>query len=372
MNILIFLLQKEFLQIFRNKAMLPIIFVVPIVQLILMPLAATYEIKDIKMIIVDKDQSPVSRQLVNSFEGSPYFIVTKVGADPAITEREMELNQADMVMEIPQNFSSELSRLGEKGLALRINAIDGSKAGIVASYAEGIIRNFNRLLTVKWSGLGKKQVLPAIDITFSNWYNPDLNYRPFMVSGILGILVTMSCAFLASMNIVKEKEIGTIEQINVTPIKKHHFLIGKLLPIWCIGMFQLSLGLVVSKIVYDIEFIGNVGLVFAFSGIYMFCILGIGLLISTFNDTQQQAMFIAWFFMVIFILMGGIFTSLEAMPKWASYIAWSNPITYLIHLNRMVLMKGSTFADVSWMFGVISCYAVVTNVAAVLKYRKTS
>ncbi|BDD02543.1 ABC transporter permease [Aureibacter tunicatorum] len=368
-----FLLQKEFLQIFRNKSMIPMIFIMPIVQILVLPLTATFEIKNGKIIIVDQDMSHTSRNLISNFEGSEYFEVLPSYFSQKEAEKEIINGKTDMIMIIPQNFSKDLSSKGNAKLMMRMNAIDGSKAGILSSYAQSIIQTYNQEIRMDWGGtLSGIWDVPVIRTTFSYWYNPELNYKPYMVSGILAVLVTMICVFQSSMNIVKEKEIGTIEQINVTPIQKHEFIIGKLLPFWIIGMFVLTLGLFASKIVYGIVFLGSLWIIFSFAAIYMICVLGIGLLISTFNDTQQQSMFIAWFFMMIFILLSGMFTSLDSMPQWAQYIAWCNPLTYLINVNRMVLMKGSGFEDVSWMFGVITIYAIVVNVAAVANYKKTS
>ena len=168
----------------------------------------------------------------------------------------------------------------------------------------------------------------------------------FMVPGILVLLVTMVTMFLGSMNVAREKEIGTIEQLNVTPIKKYQFIIGKLLPFWLIGLFELSFGLVIGKVLFNIPMVGSLGLVFLFAMVYMIVVLGMGLLISTAANTQQQAMFIAWFFLVIFILLSGLFTPIESMPKWAQTLTLVNPIRYFVEVMRGVLMKGAGFADI--------------------------
>ena len=193
-----------------------------------------------------------------------------------------------------------------------------------------------------------------------------------MVPGILVLLVTMLTLFLSSMNIVREKEIGTLEQINVTPIKKHQFIIGKLFPFWVLGLFILSIGLTIAKLIFNIPILGNIGLIYLFTSVYLFVILGIGLIISNFTETQQQAMFIAWFFTVIFILMSGLFTPIESMPQWAQNITLFNPIRYFVEIVRMVLLKGATFSDISFQFLVIASYAVILNGIAVWTYKKVS
>jgi ABC-2 type transport system permease protein len=193
-----------------------------------------------------------------------------------------------------------------------------------------------------------------------------------MVPGILVLLVTMITLFLSGMNIVREKEIGTLEQINVTPIKKHQFIIGKLFPFWVLGLVILTVGLLIAKIIFNVPMLGNIGLIYLFTSVYLLVILGMGLLISNFTNTQQQAMFIAWFFVVIFILMSGLFTPIESMPVWAQNITLFNPIRYFVEIIRMVMLKGSGLQDIFPKFAIITLYAIVMNGLAVWSYKKTN
>ena len=193
-----------------------------------------------------------------------------------------------------------------------------------------------------------------------------------MVPGILVLLVTMITLFLSGMNIVREKEIGTLEQINVTPIKKSQFIIGKLFPFWVIGMGLLTIGLILAKVIFNVPMIGSLLLMYLYTSIYIFVILGIGLFISNFTETQQQAMFIAWFFTVIFILMSGLFTPIESMPKWAQTITEFNPIKYFVEVMRMVMLKGSSFTDILPQFLKTLLYAFIMNGLAVWSYKKTN
>jgi ABC-2 type transport system permease protein len=178
---------------------------------------------------------------------------------------------------------------------------------------------------------------------------------------------------MCALNIVKEKEIGTIEQINVTPIKKYHFILGKLIPFWVIGMLVFSLGLlVVARLVYGIVPVGSIFLLYSYLALYLVAMLGVGLLISTYSSTQQQAMSLAFFFMMIFMLMSGLFTSIDGMPEWAKWIARANPVTYFIEVMRMIILKGSGFRDIQMHFLVMLGFAVVFNGWAIINYRKTS
>ena len=209
-----------------------------------------------------------------------------------------------------------------------------------------------------------------IYINYSNWYNPELNYKTYMVPGILVVLISMIGMFLSGMNVVKEKEIGTIEQLNVTPIRKSHFIIGKLLPFWIIGLVELVFGIITVRIVFNIPLLGSLPLIIGIAGIYMLVILAMGLLISTLTDTQQQAMFIAWFFMVIFMLMGGIFTPVESMPDWAQSLTLINPISHFVRVMRMIMLKGSGLKDVLQTIYILTGFAVILLSLAVWRYRK--
>jgi len=212
--------------------------------------------------------------------------------------------------------------------------------------------------------------MEPIEVNTSFWYNPELNYKTYMLPGILVILVTIVSMFLAAMNIVREKEIGTIEQINVTPIRKHEFIIGKLVPFMIIALFELAFGLLIGKIFFDLPVVGSIPLLFGFTLVYLLVVLGIGLFISTISSTQQQVMFITFFFMLVFILMGGIFTPTESMPVWAQQINIINPFYYFMKVIRMILLKGSGFWDISYEFFSLLIYGILMLSLSVWRYRK--
>lgn len=373
MRTLLFLLQKEFKQIFRNKALLPVIFAMPLVQLIVIPLAADYEVKNIAIAVVDHDHSPYSQRLVSAITSSGYFKLTDYGNSYTNAFAQIENDKADLILEIPAHFEKNLVRENKQPLFIAVNAINGTKAGLGGAYLSQIIASFNQDILMEWSDPQRYNSLPVIDITSSYWYNPFLKYAFFMVPGILVILVTMVCAYMCSLNIVKEKEIGTIEQINVTPIKKHHFILGKLIPFWIIGMFVFTIGLfVVGRFIYGIVPQGNILLLYAFLALYLIAMLGLGLLISTYSETQQQAMSVTFFFMMIFLLMSGLFTPVDSMPVWARVIAQCNPVTYFIEVMRMLVLKGSGFADIKNYFIIMTGFVFLFNGWAILNYRKTS
>ena len=373
MRTLIILLKKEFKQVFRNKALLPVIFIMPVIQLLILPLAADYEIKNINISIVDHDHSPYTQKLVNKITASGYFQLADYGNSFQSAFGQIESDQSDLILEIPKGFEKNLVRENGQKLFMAVNAINGVKASLGGVYLNQIIRDFNQEIILEWIQPPRYNMSPTIEITSANWFNPRLNYNFFMVPGILAVLVTMVGAYLCSLNIVKEKEIGTIEQINVTPIKKHIFILGKLIPFWIIGIFVFSVGLfLVARWVYGIVPVGSLLLLYGFLLIYLIAILGFGLLLSTYAHTQQQAMSLAFFFMMIFILMSGLFTPIESMPTWAWWVTQFNPVTYFIEVLRMVVLKGSDFSDIKLHFLKVAGFALVFNSWAVWNYRKSS
>ena len=373
MKIILYIIQKEFKQIFRNKGMLPIIFVLPLLQLVILSNAATFEVKNIKFGYIDNDRSSTSRALIEKFNTSTYFDVLTDFPSEAYVRSAMLKGEVDVVIEIPHYFERDLQKERHNNLGVTINAIDGAAAGVENVYVTQIIQGFNQHLKVDLLQVSDKQIQPInIDTIPLFWYNETLNYKTFMVPGILVLLVTMITLFLSGMNIVREKEIGTLEQINVTPIKRSQFIIGKLFPFWVIGMALLTIGLIIAKLTFDVPMIGSLPLMYFYTSIYILVVLGIGLFISNFTDTQQQAMFIAWFFTVIFILMSGLFTPIESMPKWAQLMTEFNPIKYFVEVMRMVMLKGSGFMDILPQLLKTLLYALVMNGLAVWSYKKTT
>ena len=374
MKVIGHILQKEFRQIFRNRAMLPIIFVAPIMQLVILSYAVTFEIKHLKISVVDFDQSATSISLTSRFKSTGHFIIVQNTYDRNEADEYLEQNYSDLILEIPPRFEEDLVKNLNASIMVTLNAIDGMKAGVAVNYMQNIIGEYSRDYNTTNINLiqNPSAGIPSVSISNLNWFNENLDYKTFMVPGILVLLLTLIGGFLSSMNIVREKEIGTIEQINVTPIKKHQFIIGKLLPFLVIGLGELTLGLLLMRYLFGIRIVGNIGVLYLFSSIYLVAILGFGLFISTITETQQQAMFVSWFFLVVFILMSGLFTAIENMPAWAQAITAANPVRYFIEVIRMVILKGSGIRDITMHLLIISVFAVIINAFAIWRYRKTS
>lgn len=372
MRILRFLLQKEFRQIFRDPAILRIIFIMPMIQLLVLPWAADYEVKDINLSVVDHDHSPYSRQLISKITASGYFRLQDYTGSYQTALHDIEKDKSDLILEIPASFEKQLVKEDETTLFMAVNAINGTKANLGGAYLNSIIKDYNSEVRTKWMQFPRFSPETTIEVTSSNWFNPLMNYKYFMVPGILVILVTMVGSFLAALNIVKEKEIGTIEQINVTPIKKYQFILGKLIPFWVLGLIVLTTGMIISWLAYGIIPVGSLLTIYFFAAVYLLAVLGLGLLVSTFTGTQQQAMLISFFMMMIFILLGGLYTSIDSMPKWAQMITKVNPVSYFIDVMRMVVLKGSSLADIRNHLFIVFGFAVLFNGWAVINYRKRS
>jgi len=353
--------------------MLPIIFVMPIIQLIILVNAATLDLKRVNMVVVDEDLSHSSRALVSKFQGSPFYKIKAAFFSVKEAEEAVLSGDANVILHIPVHFERKLLKENNVSVQLLIDAINGVAAGLTNAYSTAIIADFNKdiraeLVTIPIpDGMYK-----TINTIPYYWYNPQLSYKNFMVPGVLGILITMIGMFLACMNLVREKEIGTIEQINVTPIRKYQFIAGKLIPFWIIALCELAFGLTVGKLLFNTPFLGSIWLLFSFSALYLIVILGFGLFISTFADTQQQAMFVSWFIAMVFIMMSGLFTSIENMPNWAQIMNKINPIAYFMRVVRMIVLKGSGLKDILPEFIYLFGYAILIVNLAIWRYRKTA
>jgi len=372
MRTIFFIVRKEFRQVFRNRSMLPMIFVMPIIQLLILANATTFEIKNVNFGVLDLDRSPLSTRLASKFEASPHFTRTDYPQSQKDAEEGILKDRSKLTIVIPKNFERDLIKENKAQVQFLINAIDGGAAGIIAAYSQSIVRDFNIDEGMNLINVITPVQSSTVQVSYLHWYNPELDYITFMVPGILVLLVTFIGMFLSSMSVVKEKEIGTIEQINVTPIKKYEFIIGKLTPFFIIALFELTFGLFIAKLIFDIPFNGSLTLIFFFAAVYLVAVLSVGLVISTFADTQQQAMFISWFILVIFLLMSGLFTPIQSMPMWAQRITWFNPIAYFIDAMRMVLLKGSGFSDISKHFLIMTIYSTVVTAYAVFRYKKVN
>ncbi len=366
-----YLIEKEFKQILRNKTMMLLILLMPTLQLLVLPWAADFEIKNIYLSIVDHDKSDYSQKLIEQFTASPYFKITDISESYAQGLQSIENNIADMILEVPAQFEVNLIQNQPVAVMLNANAINGTKGGLGTAYATNIINSF-ALKVQQQATLSNSKTVPnpLIEIISNFKYNPLLNYQTFLVPGLLVFLTTLICGLLASLNLVIEKESGTIEQINVTPVKTLWFILAKVAPLWVAGYIVVVVGFLIAFFIYGIVPQGSLWLIALITSFYVVTISSAGLLLSIYSETQQQSMYLSYFFIMIFLLMSGLLTPVSSMPDWAIAITYLNPIRYCIDAMRLIILKGSTFIDIWKDFVAIILFGIGFNVWALMAYKK--
>ena len=363
MRRILFLAHAEVLHIARDRILLAQTLIVPMVQLLILANAATFEIRNTPIHVVDFDRSSASRGIVSRLAASGHFDI--VDATPALerVEERMLDGSITMAVVIPRDFERSLVRTGVAPVELSVNGEKGSAAGIVQAYATRVLTEYARSLSPGRSA-------PRIDVRVHSRYNPTLNYKFYMVPGILVALMTIIGSLLSAQNIAREKELGTLEQLNVTPITRGEFIIAKLLPFWVLGLIELSLGLLIGRLVFGLPIHGSLPLLYAVAAVYLAVAVGIGLWISALVDTQQQAMFVTFFIVNIYLLMSGLFTPVDSMAPWVQTVTMINPVRHFVAISRAILMKGAGLSDIAQPFLILVATAVVVLTVAVRQYRK--
>jgi ABC-2 type transport system permease protein len=362
---ILFLARAEVLHVVRDKATMAQVLVVPILQLLVLTNAATFAVRNTPTFVVDLDRTSLSRGLVNRFAGSGRFEVAGTSTSLDAANGALLRGDVTMVVVIPHDFEQSLVRTGAAPIELSLNAEKGSIAGIVQSYAAAIVSAYA-------SEVAGAAPRPRIDVRVHGWYNPTLNYRHYMVPGILVALVTLISTLLTAQNIAREKELGTLEQLNVTPITRGEFIAGKLLPFWALGLIDLTAGLIVGWLVFGIPMRGSLLLLFGAASIYLVVTLATGLWISTIVETQQQAMFVTFFVMMIYLLMSGLFTPIDSMAPWVQVVSLANPVRHFVTISRAILVKGAGIADIARPLATLVGFAVIAMTLAIRQYSKRS
>lgn len=372
MIMLKYLIEKEYKQLFRNAFLPRLIIFFPVFMMLILPWAANMEVKNVVLNVVDSDHSVTSDRLIREIASSGYFRLNGVSASYNEAMLEVEKGETDVVMEIAPDFEKNLVQGGRATILVAANTINGTKGSLGSSYLSVIINDYVAKLRGEHPATASVQVMPMVNITSQMLFNPNLDYKVFIVPGLMVILLTLICGFLPALNIVGEKEAGTIEQINVTPVSKFTFIVAKLLPYWSIGLVILTICFGLAWLFYGIFPVGHLLNIYLFSMVYILAVSGFGLVISNNSSTMQQAMFVMFFFMIIFMLMSGLYTPISSMPRWAQVITWFNPLRYMVEVMRMVYLKGSGFLEMLPQLWVLTGFAVFFNGWAVLSYRKNA
>ena len=367
-----YLIEKEFKQVLRHSFIPKLVFVFPTLMMLLLPWAANLEVKNIHLSVVDRDHSPCSERLIRKMGSSGYFRLVDLPESYAAAMEGVEEGTADVILEIPPRFERELQQEGRGRVMISVNTVNGTKGGLSVSYLNAILGEYAGELSAELAPVGGIPSLPVIDVVPQNRFNPHLNYKLFMVPVLMVVLMMLLCGFLPALSIVGEKESGTIEQLNVTPMGKFLFILSKLIPFWVIGFIVLSYCFLLAWLFYGITPVGSYLTIYLFALFFVLGISGFGLVISNYSSTMQQAMFVMFFFIIIFLLMGGFFTPIKSMPAWAQVITVVNPLKYFVQVMRSVYLKGSGIGELLPQLFAQCCFVLLFTVWAVRSYRKTS
>lgn len=370
MKVLKFLIEKEFKQTLRNPFIPKLIVFYPVLVLLIFPWAINFEVKNIRIDVIDHSKGVYSQRLVNKIDASSYFILNEVSADYAAALHNVERKNADIILEIPASFDNVLVKERQATVSIAANAVNSNEGLLGSNYLTQIVTNFaeevREELFLQPPGRGVTQV----EIVPNFRYNNTLDYKTFMLPAFIVLIVTLICGILPSMNIVLEKETGTIQQINTTPVNRYVFIFAKLIPYWIIGILIITISFFVTWLVYGLLPAGSFVTLYVASVIFILGISGMGIIVSNYSQTLQQSMFLMLFFILIILLISGLFTPIAAMPQWAQFIAHANPLTYFIQIMRLVYLKGSNLRDILNPILWLVMFAFVLNGWAALSYRK--
>ncbi len=360
------LVKKEFRQVFRDPAMLRIILVVPVIQLIVLGYAVRVDVQHIATDVYDFDRSQLSREFVSALDAGEYFVTndrlkTTAGAHTGDIGAQFQTGAAEMAVVVPEDFSERISTGHDVTIGILADGADANAARTGLGYASQIVQNFSRNQT----GLS-----PPLELRHKMLYNPESESVFYMVPGIVVSLLTMITVLLTSMAIVREREVGTLEQLLVTPISKFTLLMGKVSTFAILGMVEMTIALLLGLWWFDIPFAGSFPLFFALAALYLLTTLGIGIFFSTITSTQQQAMFYAWFFTIFALLTSGFFTPISNMPQSVQYLTYINPMRYFMVIVRGILMKGAGIADLWPNIVAIAVYGLAISTIAVSRFQK--
>jgi ABC-2 type transport system permease protein len=335
------LLKKEFKQIFRTREMIGIIFGVPLVQMVILGYTITNEVKNISLLIADRDRSVISEDMIRAFEHTDRFRIIGHETGQYNIEQAVQNWQAQLVIVIPVHFGRDFERNSRPELQLLVDGLDGNSAGIAAGYAQGILYQWAETYMKSLAVTPRMSETNQVIMLDRVWYNLNLNNAQYMIPGIVVVLITVISMMLAGVNLVREKELGTLEQLMVTPLKRYQLILGKIIPFLILTFFEMAVVMTAAQVIFAVHIQGSYLLLALLAFLFLFTTLGLGIFVSTITSTQQQAMFVAWFFMVFMLMMGGFFVPIDNMPPLLQKITYLNPMRYFLSILRDIFQKGS-------------------------------
>ena len=370
MQPLLYMIRKEFKQIFRTKEMIGIIFGIPLIQMVVLGFAITTDVKNIDLIVADFDNSKISREIIRAFEHTREFNLIGYANNLSEIEEAIQEWDAKIGLVFPVNFGKEFELNRKPQIQILVDGVDGNTAGVSLGYAQGVLNNFAQN---KMNDPTKASLLRNVHLVQSKdrmWYNLNLESAQFMVPGIIVVLLTVITMMLSAMSLVREKEIGTLEQLMVTPLTRLQLVFGKVIPFLILAFVEMAFVTFCARIIFGVEVQGSYFTLALLAFIYLFTTIGLGIFVSTITSTQQQAMFVAWFIMVFSLLMSGFFIPIENMPKLLQYTTYLNPMRYFMYIIRDVIQKG---AEIKYLLRDVipmTIYGLVIFIFSVLKFQK--
>ncbi|MDE6338248.1 MAG: ABC transporter permease [Muribaculaceae bacterium] len=366
LRILRALLKKEVTLMRRNKLIPKIIVGLPVMVMLVIPLVANLDVKNVNVAVVDNDHSQLSRRIIADINSAESLVVTDVCNTHSEAMKTVEAGKADVVLTIPFDYSKSLVT-GMKQIDVEANGVNATKGMLGAQYvAQSVVGTLK-----SWqeeSGIMMAQ--PETSVIYL--YNPTLNYRNYMIPALMVVLLIVICGFLPALNLVSEKETGTIEAMNVTPVSRLAFVLSKLIPFWIVGIVVITVGMLIGWAVYGLTPVGNIGLIYLATILFSLVMSGLGVSIANRSSTMLQSIFVMFAFVMIFQLMSGLFTPISSMPGWAQYFTYAIPPRYFIEIMRSVYLKATPLSELWLPFTALLLFAIALLGLSSLTYKKRS
>lgn len=363
LRILWALLVKELLLIRSNPLAPKVIFMMPLTVMLVMPLVATFDVKNVGVTVVDSAHSPLSHRIVADMSASQWLRIDTVVESYGAAMENLERGNSDVILSLPPTLDSQPNLVD-----IAANSVNATKGVLGAQYvAQSVTSTLKQWQAQQGLAVGASQ---QKNVSVLNMYNPTLNYKFYMIPALIGVLIIVICGFLPALNIVSEKETGTIEAMNVSPVGKVTFVLSKLIPYWAIGLIVTMLGIFIGNIVYGLEPAGSMGAILLGTFLFSLVMSGIGVTVANRSSTMMQSILVMYALIMLFQLMGGLFTPVNSMPDWAQNITYAIPTRYYIEIMRAVCLKGSTVAHLAFNYLALTAMAITVCVLAAVSYRK--
>jgi ABC-2 type transport system permease protein len=372
MQRLLYIIQKEFRQIIRERVFVLVIFIMPFVQIVVLGFAVTTDIRNVSLAIVDYDRSSMSARIRDAFRVTESFDYRGALTTEREAVRLMDRGEIKLVLVIPRHLERDVKRGASPVIQALIDGVDGNTAGVALAYANRIVQDLQRQRLLRGEGASsmKLRAVHLADVETRMVYNPTLESTNNIVPGILAMLMMTITSFLTGMSIVREKEIGTLEQLLVTPIRSTELILGKVIPLLVVAFALLNVGILAAGLIFGLWMKGNVITLYLFSILFSMSSLGLGIFASTLARTQQQAMFVTWFFTIFSILLSGFFIPIENMPRLVQAITYLNPVRYFMVVIREIYLKG-TGIGLLWKEGLaMTAFGLAMFVSATARFQK--